>query len=161
MNETWITMVGNVVDEPKLRETKTGTKVLSFRVASTSRRYDKEQERWADNETMYASVTCWRWFAENVAASLHKGQPVVVTGKIFTREYRKDEVVRASYEIEAEAVGHDMARGRSVFTKTPRARVLTQSDTDENGIPLDLTADRLDLRPEHDETPLREPALAG
>jgi single-strand DNA-binding protein len=161
VNETWITMVGNVVDEPKLRETKTGTKVLSFRVASTSRRYDKEQERWIDNETMYASVTCWRWFAENVAASLHKGQPVIVTGKIFTREYRKDETVRASYEIDAEAVGHDLARGRSVFTKTPRPRVITQSETDENGVPLNLTEDRLDLRPESADLGVREPELVG
>jgi single-strand DNA-binding protein len=161
MNETWITVVGNVVDEPKLRETKAGNKVLSFRVASTSRRFDKEQERWADNETMYASVTCWRWFAENVAASLHKGQPVVVTGQIFTREYRKDEVVRASYEIEAVAVGHDMSRGRSVFTKTPRPRVVTQADTDENGVPLNLVEDRLDLLPEDAVDTEREAVLAG
>src|ERR1700742_2042994 len=85
-----LTIVGNVVDEPKLRETNSGVKVLSFRIASTSRRYDREQERWIDNVTMYATVTCWRWLAENVAASVHKGQPVVATGHIYTREYRKD-----------------------------------------------------------------------
>ena len=51
MNDTFITLIGNVVDEPKLRETNSGVKVLSFRVASTSRRYDKESERWIDNQT--------------------------------------------------------------------------------------------------------------
>jgi single-strand DNA-binding protein len=90
MNDTMITIVGNVVDEPKLRETKSGVKVLSFRIASTSRRYDREQERWVDNESLFATVTCWRWLAENVAASLHKGQPVIATGKLYTREYRID-----------------------------------------------------------------------
>ena len=120
MNDTCITIVGNVVDEPKLRETKSGVKVLSFRIASTSRRYDREQERWVDNESLFATVTCWRWLAENVAASLHKGQPVIATGKLYTREYRIDETVRASYELDAEAVGHDMARGKTQFTKNLR-----------------------------------------
>jgi single-strand DNA-binding protein len=161
MNETAITIVGNVVDEPKLRETNSGVKVLSFRVASTSRRYDKESERWIDNQTMYASVTCWRWLAENVAASLHKGQPVVVTGNIYTREYRKDEVVRASYEVDAEAVGHDLARGRTEFTKHLRPKVVTQADTDENGVPLNVAEEHLDLRPEGLDAFRREPALVG
>jgi single-strand DNA-binding protein len=160
MNETWITIVGNVVDEPKLRETKTGTKVLSFRVASTSRRFDNEQERWIDNETLYASVTCWRWFAENVAASLHKGQPVVVTGKIFTREYRKEETVRVSYEVDAVAVGHDLARGRTQFTKSLRPRVMTTVETDADGIPPNLTAERLDLLPD-ELSQLRKPVSVG
>ena len=161
MNETSITIVGNVVDEPKLRETKSGVKVLSFRIASTSRRFDREEERWIDNETMYATVTCWRWLAENVAASLHKGQPVIATGHIYTREYRVEETVRASYEIDATAVGHDMARGRTQFAKNVRPRVLTQSETDENGVPLNLTEGRLDLLPETADDVLREPAPVG
>ncbi len=40
MNDTKITIVGNVVDEPRLRETRSGVKVASFRIASTSRRFD-------------------------------------------------------------------------------------------------------------------------
>jgi single-strand DNA-binding protein len=161
MNETPITIVGNVVDEPKLRETNSGVKVLSFRIASTSRRYDRESERWTDISTMYATVTCWRWLAENVAASLRKGQPVIATGNIYTREYRVDETVRASYEMDAIAVGHDLARGRTEFTKFLRPRVMTQVETDSDGVPKDLTGDRPEFAPVAGPTESREPALVG
>ena len=161
MNDTMITIVGNVVDEPKLRETKSGVKVLSFRIASTSRRYDREQERWTDNESLFLTVTCWRWLAENVAASLHKGQPVIATGKVYTREYRVDEAVRASYEMDAEAVGHDMSRGQTQFTKNLRPVVRTRVETDADGVPPNLTFGRLDLAPEESDLLEREPALAS
>jgi single-strand DNA-binding protein len=145
MNDTRITIVGNVVDEPRLRETKTGVKVLSFRIASTSRRYDREQDRWMDNESLFATVTCWRWTAENVAASLHKGQPVIATGRLYSREYTIDEHVRVSYELDADSVGHDLARGRTQFTRTRRPAVITRVDVDESGLPADLTDHRLDI----------------
>ena len=51
MNDTVMTIVGNLVDEPRLRVTKNGHSVANFRVASTSRRYDAEQSKWVDNGT--------------------------------------------------------------------------------------------------------------
>ena len=76
MNDTYITIVGNVVDEPRLRMTSSsGLPVLSFRVASTSRRLDRETGKWQDSDRLFATVTCWRALAQNVARSLKKGQP--------------------------------------------------------------------------------------
>ena len=66
MNETIMTIVGNVVDDPRKRETKNGFAVTNFRVASTSRRFDREQEKFVDNGTLYVTVTCWRATAEHV-----------------------------------------------------------------------------------------------
>ncbi len=145
MNDTRITIVGNVVDEPRLRETKTGVKVASFRIASTSRRYDRENDRWVDNDSLFATVTCWRWMAENVAASLHKGQPVIASGRLYSREYKIDENLRVSYELDADAVGHDLARGRTEFSRTQRPTVMTRVDVDDDGLPADLTEHRLEL----------------
>ena len=145
MNDTRITIVGNLVDEPRLRETKTGVAVASFRIASTSRRFDREQERWVDQDSLFATVTCWRATAENVAASLHKGQPVIVTGRIYSREYKVDEVLRVSYEVDADAVGHDLSRGQTQFTKIVRPTVITRVDVDDDGFPADLTDLRHDI----------------
>jgi single-strand DNA-binding protein len=156
MNDTRVTIVGNVVDEPRLRETKSGISVVSFRIASTSRRFDREQEKWVDNDSLFATVTCWRWMAENVAESLHKGQPVIATGRIYSREYRIDEQLRVSYELDADAVGHDLARGRSQFSRTVRPVVMTRVEVDEQGLPPDLT----DRRIETVELPSAEPASA-
>jgi single-strand DNA-binding protein len=137
MNDTYITIVGNVVDDPRSRTTGSGVPVASFRIASTSRKMNRETNSWEDNEKLYAKVTCWRNMAQNVVASLRKGQPVVVTGRFYAREYTKDEVTRMSYELDAIAVGHDLARGTSVFTKVTRPFAMTIVEVDEDGIPVD------------------------
>jgi single-strand DNA-binding protein len=142
MNDTHITIVGNAVDEPRLRTTSAGVPVASFRIASTSRKFDREQAKWMDNERLFATVTCWRALARNVAASVKKGQPILATGRLYSREYTKDEATRISYELDAEAVGHDLSRGTSEFAKVLRP-VLATVDVDHTGIPADLTGERL------------------
>jgi single-strand DNA-binding protein len=138
MNDTVMTVVGNVVDAPRMRLTKNGHAVTNFRIASTSRRFDREQERYVDNATLFVNVTCWRGMAENAAQSLHKGQPVVVTGRYYSREYVVNEVARVAYELEANAVGHDLSRGTSEFTKVVRPRTV-QVEVDAEGRPADAS----------------------
>jgi single-strand DNA-binding protein len=123
MNETTMVVVGNLVDDPRLRKTESGVDVASFRVASTSRRYDRESARWVDSASLFLNVTCWRALGSNVAASLHKGDPVVVTGRVFTRTYERDGQLRSSYELEATAVGPDLARGTAQFQRLTRPAV--------------------------------------
>jgi single-strand DNA-binding protein len=145
VNETQMTIVGNVVDDPRKRETKNGFAVTNFRVASTSRRFDREQEKFVDNGTLYVTVTCWRAMAENVYNSLRKGQPVVVTGRYYMREYKVEEQVRTAYELEATAVGHDLARGMSQFTRVYQSGPTVSVVRDEQGVPKDESDHWLDL----------------
>jgi len=154
VNDTMITIVGNVVDTPRRRQTKNGHVVTNFRIASTSRRYDREQEKFIDNATLFVNVTCWRQMGVNVDQSLKKGQPVFVYGRYSMREYTVDEQVRTSYELEAIAVGHDLSRGTSQFTRiyqsgTPAVTVVK----DEHGVPVDESDHWLELDgdPAHDE----------
>jgi single-strand DNA-binding protein len=162
VNETQMTIVGNVVDDPRRRETKNGYAVTNFRVASTSRRYDREQEKFVDNGTLYVTVTCWRSMAENVDKSIRKGQPVVVTGRYYMREYKVEEQVRTAYELEATAVGHDLSRGTSHFTRVYQSAPTVTVARDENGVPTDDSDHWLDLdRPAADEEPGSELATAS
>ena len=87
MNETSVTLVGNLVHDPRLRTTVSGVDVAGFRVASTARRWDRATGRWSDAGSLFLSVTCWRTLAGNAVASLRKGDPVVVTGRLSTRTY--------------------------------------------------------------------------
>lgn len=137
MNDTIMTVVGNVVDEPKLRRTKTGHWVANFRLASTPRRFDRESGTWVDCPTLFVNVTCWRAMGENVHDCVHKGQPVLVTGRYYTRTYEVNETVRIAYELEANAVGHDLSRGTSQFSKTFRPAGAAQIEVDADGIPAD------------------------
>jgi len=120
VNETSVTVVGNLVDDPRLRTTETGVDVASFRVASTSRRFDRESRRWIDSASLFLAVTCWRSLAGNAVASLRKGDPVVVTGRLSTRTYERDGQTRTTCELEAVAVGPDLSRGTALFRRSPR-----------------------------------------
>ena len=137
MNDTMVTIVGNVVDTPRRRTTKNGFEVTNFRVASTSRRYDREQERFVDNSTLYVNVTCWRQMGVNVDQSIRKGQPVVVYGRYYMREYKVEEQLRSAYELEAIAVGHDLARGTSQFTRVYQNGPAVTVTRDDAGLPVD------------------------
>lgn len=148
MNDTTMTIVGNVVDSPKLRRTKSGHFVANFRVASTPRRFDREKNAWVDGDTLFVSVTCWRALGENVAQSLFKGQPVVLTGRYYQREYEQNEALRTTYELEATAVGHDLTRGVATFQKVTRPSLAPSVEVDDEGRPADQSERYLELAAE-------------
>src|SRR5690606_299884 len=119
MYDTHVTVVGNVLHEPQWRRTaNTGALVATFKIASTARRRNRETGPWVDGNSLRVRVTCWRALASNVKHSVTRGDPVIVTGRLFTRDWRDSEgVVRTQYELEAAAVGHDLSRGRAVFER--------------------------------------------
>ena len=121
MNETEVTVVGNVISDVKSRRTGEGVRVVNFRVASNERRFDKGTGEWVDGDRFFVSVTCWRKLANGVAASLSKGDPVVVTGRLYTRGYEVEGQRRSVTEIEANAVGPDLSRCSAELTRVRRA----------------------------------------
>jgi single-strand DNA-binding protein len=120
MFDTHIVLVGNVLTAPEWRRTNQAQAlVVNFRVASTSRRWDRENGRWVDGASLRVRVNCWRRLAEGVASSVTVGDPVVVVGRLYTRDWTDAENnPRTSYEMEAVAVGHDLARGRARFFRS-------------------------------------------
>ena len=70
MNETTMTLVGNLVADPELRYTPQGQPVARFRVASTPRFYDKASGEWKDGEALFLTCNAWRQAGENAAESL-------------------------------------------------------------------------------------------
>ncbi|MDP9397056.1 MAG: single-stranded DNA-binding protein, partial [Actinomycetota bacterium] len=101
MNEGRVTVSGNVVTELRHVETQDGVHITSFRLASTPRRKDKRTQQWVDGATSYYTVTCWRHLAQNVAVSVRRGDPVVVTGDLRVREWATDERSGTNVEIDA------------------------------------------------------------
>ncbi|WP_412541877.1 single-stranded DNA-binding protein [Longispora sp. K20-0274] len=119
MFDTYVTIVGNVLSAPESRRTvRTGTAVTNFKVASTARRFDRATETWVDGDSLRVKVACWRRLGEHVSTSIVQGDPVIVTGRLSTREYETETgEKRISYELEAIAVGHDLARGTGRFSR--------------------------------------------
>ncbi|MGK5440717.1 single-stranded DNA-binding protein [Micromonospora sp. URMC 105] len=119
MFDTYVTIVGNVLTAPEWRRTtQSNTLVANFKVASTARRLDRDSGRWVDGNSLRVRVNCWRKLAEGVAASVMVGDPVVVAGRLYTRDWTDDAGNhRTLYELEAIAVGHDLSRGRGRFLR--------------------------------------------
>ncbi len=123
INEAQVFLSGYVARDPRFRITASGISSVSMRVAYTPRRVDRETGEWTDGTTSFVSVVCWRTLADNVAKCLHKGEPVLVKGRLQVRPYEKDGVSRIAVEIEATSVGHDLARGVASFQR-PRRQVV-------------------------------------
>ncbi|WUI07502.1 single-stranded DNA-binding protein [Micromonospora sp. NBC_00421] len=132
MFDTYVTIVGNVLTAPEWRRTaQSNTLVANFKVASTARRLNRDSGRWVDGNSLRVRVNCWRKLAEGVAASVMVGDPVVVAGRLYTRDWTDDAGNhRVLYELEAVAVGHDLSRGRSRFLRN-RPSMATSAVEDE------------------------------
>ncbi len=114
LNTVSLTVVGNVIAAPELLETRNGVQYATFRIASTSRRFDRDAGAWINGDTLYLHVRCWRGLATNAAATLAKGSPVVVHGRLSTRSFTTEgpdgPQRRDHTELEAVAIGLDLAR---------------------------------------------------
>src|SRR5450432_2578205 len=131
MFDTQVTVVGNLVAEPRLSFTKDGQAVASFRLASTPRRFDRSAGEWRDGDTLFTSVTCWRALAENVSASLKKGSSVIVLGRLSVRPYEtKEGDKRQSVDIDAIAVGTDLGRVITIIKRAERGITIASEASD-------------------------------
>ena len=121
MNETTLTITGNLVDDPELRFTPSGQPVAKFRIASTPRYFDKATNGWKDSDTLFLTVNVWRQAAENVAESMTRGTRAIVTGRLRQRSYEtKEGEKRTVYELEADEVGVSLRNATAKVAKVTR-----------------------------------------
>ena len=87
-SENSVTLVGNVTKDPELRYTTGGRGVASFGLA-VNRRYQVNGE-WQEQVSFF-NVVAWGDLGENAAASINKGNRVIVTGRLEQRSYETKE----------------------------------------------------------------------
>jgi single-strand DNA-binding protein len=119
MNDTEVTVVGNVVDSPR-RVRLENSSVTNFRMASTARRYDSTKQEFVDAGTLWIDIEAWGDLGGNVARSISKGDPVIVRGTLTTRQWESEAGKRSAPQIRATAVGPNLARGWSDFHRPAR-----------------------------------------
>lgn len=93
---TEITIHGNLVAEPTIA--RVGEKQIALsklRVASSRRRKTEDKDPngrdvWVDIDQLYIDVACWGALAVNVKASLFRGCPVVITGRLLTETWEEE-----------------------------------------------------------------------
>lgn len=103
MSDCTTTMIGRLGGDPELRFTPGGAGVASFTLA-VDRRYQKGGE-W-QKDTSWFKVTAWADLAEHCAASLQKGDRVIVYGRLEQRSWETNEGEKRSViEVTADDVG--------------------------------------------------------
>ena len=85
-----VTVVGNITRDPELRFTPNGAAVTSFGLAWNRKGQNDE------DVVSFFDITCWSGLAENVAESIHKGDRVVVYGRLDQRSWENPEGERRS-----------------------------------------------------------------
>lgn len=120
MNETQISFQGNVGGNVQVRQAGE-SRVATFRVAATPRRYQRSTDAWVDGDTQWFTVNAWRALGEHCEQSLRRGDPVFVQGRLRAQTWTNSAGLEVTgYEVDATIVGHDLSRGTAVFTRTPR-----------------------------------------
>lgn len=120
MHAIAVSIIGVAVTDVRHGLTASGVPIARFRMVSQPRRYDSNLGSFVDMEASYVTVVSWRNTADNIAASIHKGDPVVVVGKLRVREFESDGHTRIAVEVDAQSVGHDLSRGFTRFTRALR-----------------------------------------
>lgn len=99
----FVTMIGNLTDDPDLRFTGGGSPVCNLRIASNRRWTGRDGQQ--QEETTFMSVVAWGELGENVAQSLRKGDRAIVIGRIQVRSFEgQDGQTRWVTEVNADEV---------------------------------------------------------
>lgn len=118
MNE--ITVHGNATADPELRRSRSGVPVATFTVAANHRRRSRAGE-WADLPPFFHRVVCFNALAENVAATVHRGTTVAVTGEFADDSYTREDGSRVRRtQIEAGDVAISLRYATAQVTRTCR-----------------------------------------
>lgn len=122
MQESTITVQGRVASDPEMKVSKNNNPFATFRIASTPRRQvSGAPGTYEDGETSWFTVFAYGNLGANILRSIDKGQPVVVSGRLSAREFkREDGTPGTSVSIVASGVGHDLSWGQTVYEKVSK-----------------------------------------
>ncbi|HET6502842.1 MAG TPA: single-stranded DNA-binding protein [Amycolatopsis sp.] len=110
IGETPVTVLGTVISEVTLKRVgEHGHELTAFLVRANERKFDKQRGEWQDHRHFSIRVKCWRKLAVTAQAVLRRGDPVIVTGRLFVAEFETSEgQSRLVPEVEAWAVGPNL-----------------------------------------------------
>ena len=92
-----IDLQGRLTKEPELRTTSSGVTVVTFTLA-----HDRD---FQNNEVDFVECTAWRSTAEFVSKYFHKGQLVIVSGRLQSRSWTdRDNKKRTAWGIQCDNV---------------------------------------------------------
>lgn len=123
-----VTIVGRLGAAPKSIETKTGTSMITFSVATEFSSKNKEGQ-W-ERQTTWVPVTMFGKQAEKYLTLLAKGDMVLICGRIVTREYTdKNGAKRSSIDLAVDTL--QRLSSSAAKSAAPKAQAPAAAPEDE------------------------------
>jgi len=95
------TLLGNLTKDPELRTTPNGMSVCTFSLA-LNRSY-KVNDQWTE-AVDYIDVVVWNKLAEAVSGNVTKGNPILVNGRLQSRNFESQGQKRNKVEVVAQDI---------------------------------------------------------
>ncbi|MDB5036425.1 MAG: ssb [Chlorobi bacterium] len=98
-----VLIAGNLTKDPVIRQTRNGTPVANFSIAS-NRKFRDGDNQWQE-DVCYVGVVAWNRLAESCVDKLRKGSAVLVEGELQSRTWQTEEgSTRSTVEIKARRI---------------------------------------------------------
>lgn len=121
MRDIQTTIMGNATADPTEHPQDDGSVTAKVRVAVTGRYFNASSQEYSDRKTEFITVFVRRQLARNVLLSVRKGQPLIVSGRLNSSEWKgEDGAMRFSLNLQADAIGHDLTYGTSAYRRPLR-----------------------------------------
>lgn len=129
MTAQLIVMTGNLAGDPELTYTATGTARCRLSVA-VQERYRDASGAFKDADAYFARCVAWGDLAERVAASVRKGDRVIVSGAMVGRTWDKDDGTKGyAQELRLEDCGPSLRFAEATVRRVRRSAVEHTPDT--------------------------------
>lgn len=134
-----VILIGNLVEDPELKQTQSGLPVTNFRIA-VSRRYQKQE---GAQDADFFTVVCWRSTAEFVCKYFNKGKGILVCGALQSRSWTdNNNQKRSTVEVVADEVSFVDKKSESSsahtapeptpYSASPKEIVFEEMSTDDD-----------------------------
>lgn len=133
-----MTIAGNLTHDPEVRYTKSNKAVASFTVAMTPTAFNQTTKKYEDGETLFVRCSVWDNMAEHLAASLHKGDRVIVHGQMKSRTYQDREGnSKTSMELVVDEVGASLKFAKAIPQKGDHNKGPSAAASQDNWVTVD------------------------
>lgn len=92
-----VTLIGRLGKDPEIRSLNNGDKVANFSIATSEHWKTKDGEK--KEKTEWHNVVVWGNLVKVVEQYVHKGDKIMVQGKLTTEKYEKDGIDRYATKI--------------------------------------------------------------
>ena len=146
-------LAGNLTRDPELRSLPSGTSVCDLGIAVNERRKDSNGE-WSDRPN-YFRVSAFTGVGEWIGANLHKGDQVVIEGRLRWHQWEADGVKREAVDVVLDSIIPPRGERRQAedvdvpIDTRDMPPVAATSTADDNDIPFAVAPVPLDFEPWH------------